>query len=190
MGTRARILVVLGTRPEAIKLAPLIRSLEDDPALEPIVVSTGQHREMLEQVLDFFGIVPDVDLQIMRDGQTLHDVTALVLAGTATAISTFGPDAVMVVGEWSANHASPAALGGKNTQSMHIQIETDIDAHCARASAAGAEVIQATETQFYGDRVYRCRDPEGHIWTVGQTVKAVSRDEAEAITGLKITGWT
>jgi len=102
----------------------------------------------------------------------------------------FDGGAVMVAGEWSANHASPASLGGKNTQSMHIQIETDIDAHCARASAAGAEVIQAPETQFYGDRVYRCRDPEGHIWTVGQTVKAVSRDEAEAITGLKITGWT
>ena len=71
---------------------------------------------------------------------------------------------------------------------MHIQIDTDVDAHCARAKAAGAEVFVEPATQFYGDRTYRCRDLEGHIWTIGQTVAAPSIEEMEAATGLKITG--
>ena len=103
---------------------------------------------------------------------------------------TFGDGSVMVGGEWSADHNSPASIGGKNTQSVHIQIDTNVDAHCARAKAAGAEVFVEPATQFYGDRTYRCRDLEGHIWTIGQTVAVVTREEAEAATGLKITGWT
>jgi len=101
----------------------------------------------------------------------------------------FGDAVVMIGNEWSADHKSPKSIGGKNTQTVHIQIDTDVDAHCARAKAAGGEILMAPETQFYGDRTYRCRDPEGHIWTVGQTVQDVSREEAEAATGLKITGW-
>ena len=80
-------------------------------------------------------------------------------------------------------------MGGKNTQTVHVQIDSDVDAHFARAKAAGAEIMAEPETQFYGDRTYRCRDPEGHIWTVSQTVASVSREEAEAASGLKITGW-
>jgi len=101
----------------------------------------------------------------------------------------FGDAVVMVGREWTEDHKSPKSIGGKNTQSVHISVESDIDAHCERARAAGAEILMEPETQFYGDRTYRCRDPEGHFWTVGQTVKEVSREEAEKITGLKITGW-
>jgi uncharacterized glyoxalase superfamily protein PhnB len=101
----------------------------------------------------------------------------------------FGNAVVMIGNEWSDDHKSPKSIGGKNTQTVHIQIATDLDAHCERARAAGAEVLAEPETQFYGDRTYRCRDLEGHIWTVGQTVAAVTREEAEAATGLKITGW-
>src|SRR3954451_2934173 len=101
----------------------------------------------------------------------------------------FGDGVVMIGNEWSADHKSPRSIGGKNTQTVHIQVATDIDAHCERARAAGAEILMEPATQFYGDRTYRCRDPEGHIWTVGQTVQAVSREEAEAVSGLKIEGW-
>ena len=103
---------------------------------------------------------------------------------------SLGDGLIMVGREWSDDTKSPASLGGKTTQTVHIHIETDIDAHCARAKAAGAEVFAEPETQFYGDRTYRCRDLEGHIWTIGQTVVAVTREEAEAATGLKITGWS
>ena len=109
--------------------------------------------------------------------------------GVAHSEMSYGDCLVMIGNEWSEDHKSPVSIGGKNTQSVHIQVETDIDQHCARARAAGAMISQEPETQFYGDRTYRCRDIEGHIWTVGQTVKAVSREEAEAITGMKITGW-
>ena len=101
----------------------------------------------------------------------------------------FGDTLIMVGQEWDEDHKSPASLGGKNTQSLHIHVDTDIHAHVQRAKAAGADVFVEPEAQFYGDLNYRCRDPEGHIWSVGQTVKAVSREEAEAATGLKITGW-
>ena len=101
----------------------------------------------------------------------------------------FGDAVVMIGNEWSEDHKSPLSVGGKNTQTVHIQIDSDVDAHCARAQAAGFEILMEPATQFYGDRTYRCRDPEGHIWTVAQTVQAVSREEAEAASGLKITGW-
>ena len=101
----------------------------------------------------------------------------------------FGDSYVMIGQEWSAEHKSPKSVGGKNTQTVHVQIDSDVDAHFARAKAAGAEIMAEPETQFYGDRTYRCRDPEGHIWTVSQTVASVSREEAEAASGLKITGW-
>ena len=101
----------------------------------------------------------------------------------------FGDAVVMVGNEWSDDHKSPASIGGKNTQTVHIRIDTDCDAHCERARTAGFEILATPETQFYGDRTYRCRDPEGHIWTVGQAVRQVSREEAEAATGLKIEGW-
>ena len=96
---------------------------------------------------------------------------------------------IMIGGEWSEEIASPASVGGKNTQTVHLHIATDVDAHCERARAAGMQIIMEPQTQFYGDRTYRCRDPEGHIWTVGQTVRQVSREEAEQASGLKIEGW-
>ncbi|WP_430419235.1 VOC family protein [Phenylobacterium sp.] len=101
----------------------------------------------------------------------------------------FGNAAIMIGHEWSEDHKSPSSLGGKNTQTVHIQIDSDVDAHCARARSAGFEILMEPATQFYGDRTYRARDPEGHIWTVAQNVQAVTREEAEVVSGLKITGW-
>jgi uncharacterized glyoxalase superfamily protein PhnB len=99
-------------------------------------------------------------------------------------------DSVIMVGyEWSDDYRSPASIGGKVTQSIHIQVDADIDAHCEGARAAGMQILMAPSDQFYGARTYRCRDPEGHIWTVGQNIRTVSREEAEAASGLKITGW-
>lgn len=108
----------------------------------------------------------------------------------AHAEMSFGDSVVMIGGEWSAQHKSPASIDGFNTQSVHIHLEGDIDAHCERARAAGAEILMEPADQFYGDRTYRCRDPEGHFWTVGAPVRVVSVDEAEAESGLKVVkGW-
>ncbi|OYX33200.1 MAG: glyoxalase, partial [Caulobacterales bacterium 32-69-10] len=84
----------------------------------------------------------------------------------------------------------PASVGGKNTQRVHVHMDDGIDAHCARARAAGAQVIRDPQEEFYGDRAYVVRDLEGHAWTFSQSVRAVSREEAERASGLKIEGWT
>jgi len=103
---------------------------------------------------------------------------------------SFGDSLVMIGNEWTAQHKSPASIDGFNTQTVHIHLDGDIDAHCERARAAGAEILMEPADQFYGDRTYRCRDPEGHFWTVGAPVRTVSQDEAEAESGLKVVkGW-
>ena len=95
----------------------------------------------------------------------------------------FGECLIMIGNEWTDDHKSPASIEGKNTQTVHVHLEEDIDAHCARARKAGAEILMEPETQFYGDRTYRARDPEGHIWTFGQTVKQVSPEEWDKESG-------
>ena len=97
----------------------------------------------------------------------------------------YGDSVVMVGNEWSADHKSPKSVGGKNTQTVHVQLErgADIDAHCERARKAGAEILQEPGTQFYGDRTYRARDAEGHIWTFGVTVQEMTPAEWDKAMG-------
>lgn len=106
--------------------------------------------------------------------------------GLAHSQMTFGNGYIMVGREWADYTVSPANLGGKNTQFLHVRLDEDVDAHCARARAAGAEILQEPTEQFYGDRTYRARDPEGHVWTFAQTVRPFSVEESEKATGLKI----
>lgn len=99
-------------------------------------------------------------------------------------------DAYLVVdSEWSDTAASPASVGGKNTQSVYLRIRGDIDGHCARAREAGAVILQEPQDQFYGERTYRAADIEGHVWTFAQTVKVVPKAEAERLSGFVIDGW-
>jgi uncharacterized glyoxalase superfamily protein PhnB len=97
----------------------------------------------------------------------------------------YGDGLIMIGNEWTGDHKSPASIGGKNTQTVHVHMSMDIDKHCARAREAGAEILQEPADQFYGDRTYRARDPEGHIWTFGQTVKQVTPEEWDRASGLK-----
>ena len=99
---------------------------------------------------------------------------------------TYGDSVVMVGSEWSDDHKSPKSVGGKNTQSVHVQLAEgdDIDAHCAHARNAGASILQEPQTQFYGDRTYRAKDPEGHIWTFGVTVNKMTSDDWDKASGL------
>lgn len=97
----------------------------------------------------------------------------------------YGNSSIMIGNEWSDDHRSPANLGGKNTQTVHVQLGAgeDIDAHCEHARAAGADIIAEPETQFYGDRSYRAKDPEGHIWTFGVTVEEKTAEQWDAAGG-------
>jgi uncharacterized glyoxalase superfamily protein PhnB len=102
---------------------------------------------------------------------------------------SFGDGLIMVGNEWSDDHKSPASIFGKNTQSVHVQLTPehggDIDAHCERARKAGAKILQEPENQFYGDRAYRAVDPEGHIWTFGQTIEILTPEQWDTASGLK-----
>ena len=105
----ARILCVFGTRPEAIKMAPVIRALAGTPALEPVVCVTDQHREMLDQVLEFFDIRPDHRLGVMRDGQSPSEVAARVLQRLPPVLVKVDPAAVLVQGDTTTTLAAALA---------------------------------------------------------------------------------
>lgn len=100
--------------------------------------------------------------------------------------------AISVAGEWEseallgpAKMRSPVSLGGAGSQFLRIAVREPIDEHCQRASAAGAQVTQAPEDQFYGDRTYRALDPEGHVWNFSQKVREVSLSDMQTASGLK-----
>jgi len=107
--SRPRILSIFGTRPEAIKMAPLVNALAADQALESRVAVTAQHREMLDQVLELFEISPHYDLDIMTPGQDLYDVTVQVLLGLRPILVDFKPDLVLVHGDTATTFAASLA---------------------------------------------------------------------------------
>ncbi|PLX33807.1 MAG: UDP-N-acetylglucosamine 2-epimerase (non-hydrolyzing), partial [Clostridiales bacterium] len=94
-----KIISVFGTMPEAIKMAPGVKKLENCPYIDAKVCVTAQHREMLDQVLDLFRIVPDYDLDIMKSGQTLSDITCRVLKGIEEMLQVEKPDMILVHGD-------------------------------------------------------------------------------------------
>jgi len=98
---------------------------------------------------------------------------------------TYGDSVIMIGREWSSDHKSPKSVGGKNTQSVSVQLARgeDIDAHCEHARKAGAEIVQEPTDQFYGDRTYRARDPEGHIWTFSVTLREMTPAEWDKAAG-------
>ena len=98
----------------------------------------------------------------------------------------FGNGLISVAQEWSDIARSPKSCDGRNTQQIHVQLESGIEAHCERSRAAGAIITQELADQFYGDRTYRCLDPEGHLWTFGQTLKELSFAQMEKASGLKL----
>ena len=104
-----KIMLVFGTRPEAIKMCPLVRELKTRPGIQTLVCVTGQHQGMLQQVLDAFGVVPDYNLAIMRERQTLFDITARVLEGMKDVLEKEKPDAVLVHGDTSTTFAAALA---------------------------------------------------------------------------------
>jgi len=109
MNADPRVLVVFGTRPEAIKMCPLIKELQARSGLETRVCVTGQHREMLDQVLQIFGVTPDYDLNVMQQGQSLTDITVRVLRGMEEVLASFSPSLVLVHGDTTTAFAAAVA---------------------------------------------------------------------------------
>ena len=117
-----KIMLVFGTRPEAIKMAPLVKEFQKYPEeFKTIVCVTGQHREMLDQVLQIFDITPDYDLNIMKQGQDLYDVTARVLTGMRDVLKKVQPDVVLVHGDTTTSTASALAAFYQQIPVGHVE---------------------------------------------------------------------
>lgn len=117
-----KIMLVFGTRPEAIKMCPLVKEFQKHPQeFETIVCVTGQHREMLDQVLDIFEVSPDYDLNIMKQGQDLYDVTARVLTGMRDVLKESQPDIVLVHGDTTTSTAAALAAFYQQIPVGHVE---------------------------------------------------------------------
>ena len=120
--TKKKILLVFGTRPEAIKMCPLVKEFQKYPLdFETVVCVTGQHREMLDQVLEIFGVKPDYDLNIMKQGQDLYDVTARVLTGMRDVLDKVKPDVVLVHGDTTTSMAAAMAAFYRQIPVGHVE---------------------------------------------------------------------
>jgi len=116
-----KVLLVFGTRPEAIKMAPLVKAFEKNAFIESKVCVTAQHREMLDQVLDIFDITPDYDLDLMKAGQDLYDITINVLSGMKGVLEDFMPDIVLVHGDTTTTSATSLAAFYQKIKVGHVE---------------------------------------------------------------------
>lgn len=115
------VMLVFGTRPEAIKMCPLVKELKSREGINTVVCVTGQHRQMLDMVLDTFGVVPDYDLSIMKAGQTLFDITTNILNGIGSVLDEVRPDVVLVHGDTSTTFVTALACFYKQIPIGHVE---------------------------------------------------------------------
>ena len=172
-----RIMLVFGTRPEAIKICPLILEMRKRPSLRPIVCVTAQHRQMLDQVLETFGIVPDYDLNIMKDRQTLFDITTGVLDGVKRVLEEVRPDLVLVHGDTSTTFATALACFYLQIPVGHVEagLRTyDIDApypeEFNRQAVGIISKYNFAPTALAAENLKREGKDPATIWVTGNTV--------------------
>lgn len=175
---RKKVMIVFGTRPEAIKMAPLVKEFEKHrDAFEAIVAVTGQHREMLDQVLQLFEIVPDYDLNIMKKGQDLFDVTSRVLLGMRDVLQDSKPDVIFVHGDTTTTTAS--SLAGLYEQIPVAHIEAGLRTYNRYSPWPEEMNRQLTDrlaslhfapTQLSRENLLNENVPEEHITVTGNTV--------------------
>jgi UDP-N-acetylglucosamine 2-epimerase (non-hydrolysing) len=144
------ILVVVGTRPEAIKMAPLVRRLQEKSEFAVTVCSTGQHREMIHQVFRLFSIAPDIDLDVMQPGQTLSELTGRVVSGMDALIREHAPDRVLVHGDTTTTFAATLAAYYQKVPVGHVEAGL----RTRNIYAPWPEEINRKLTDAIADRLY------------------------------------
>lgn len=174
---KKKVMLVFGTRPEAIKMCPLVNELKARPKeFDTVVAVTGQHREMLDQVLHVFGVEPDHDLAIMRSGQTLFDVTCEVLLRLKVVLEEEKPDVVLVHGDTTTSFA--AALACFYLQIPVGHVEAGLRTHDIHSPWPEEFNRQAVDivTEFYfapteasKQNLLEEKKPEDRIWVTGNT---------------------
>lgn len=172
-----KVLTVFGTRPEAIKMAPLAISLAEDPRFDAKVCVTAQHREMLDQVLQLFRIQPDFDLNIMRPGQDLTDVTTAVLQGLKGVLSSFKPDIVLVHGDTTTTFSTTLAAYYHQIPVAHVEaglrtgnLYSPWPEEANRKLTAALAEVHFAPTDTSRQNLLREGIPPDHIIVTGNTV--------------------
>jgi len=172
-----RPLLIYGTRPEAIKMAPIVAASHRNPSLEPIVCVTGQHREMLDQVNEYFGIVPELDLAAMQAGQSLAELTSRILAGIDEALNTLRPDCVVVQGDTTTVLAAALAAFYRKVPVVHVEaglrtgdLSAPFPEEFNRRVATLATAVHCAPTTRAADALRREGVPPTAIHVTGNTV--------------------
>ncbi|MCQ8881315.1 UDP-N-acetylglucosamine 2-epimerase (non-hydrolyzing) [Pseudoalteromonas shioyasakiensis] len=172
-----KVLTVFGTRPEAIKMAPLVLALENDARIEAKVCVTAQHREMLDQVLDLFQIKPDYDLNIMKAGQDLYDITSKILLGLRDVLDEFKPDWVLVHGDTTTTFAASMAAFYKQIKVGHVEaglrtgnLYSPWPEEANRTLTGVLTAKHFAPTQASADNLLREHVPQNTIFVTGNTV--------------------
>lgn len=175
--TAPLIMTVYGTRPEAIKVAPVIKAIEASPHLRSIAVVTGQHREMLDEVNRIFDIVPDHDLDIMQHGQTLSQIMSRVLDGLDPVLQDIRPDAVVVQGDTTTSTAAALAAFYRQIPVVHIEaglrshdISSPFPEEANRKLTSQIAALHLAPTSTSKANLLREAVPEANIVVTGNTV--------------------
>lgn len=173
---KKKVLLVFGTRPEAIKMCPLVNELKKRSSINTVVCVTGQHREMLQQVLDVFQVVPDYDLQIMKQGQTLFDITSEILNKIKAVLEKVKPNVVLVHGDTSTTFATALACFYLQIPVGHVEaglrtynIYSPYPEEFNREAVSLIASYNFAPTQLsYDNLVKEGKDPK-KIWITGNT---------------------
>ncbi|WP_313731369.1 non-hydrolyzing UDP-N-acetylglucosamine 2-epimerase [Cohnella nanjingensis] len=178
-----RVMTIFGVRPEAIKMAPLILELQKYPGqIEPIVCVTAQHRQMLDQVLDVFGIKPDYDLDVMQAGQTLNDISIRVLKGLEPVLREAKPDIVLVHGDTLTTFLASYAAFMQQIQVGHVEAGlrtwnklSPYPEEMNRQLTGVLADAHFAPTNWSADNLRKENKPEDNIYVTGNTVTDVFR---------------
>ena len=172
-----KVLLVFGTRPEAIKMAPVVRALKDSPRIDARVCVTAQHREMLDQVLDLFDITPDFDLDLMKPGQGLFEITSGVLEGLKGVLSDVAPDLVLVHGDTTTTLSAALAAYYQRIPVGHVEaglrtgnIYSPWPEEINRKLAGAITRLHFAPTEKSRQNLLDENTPDGHICVTGNTV--------------------
>lgn len=171
-----KVMLVFGTRPEAIKMCPLVNELKQNSKFETIVCVTGQHREMLQQVLDVFGVIPDYDLEIMKEGQTLYSITTSVLEKIKPILEDEKPDIVLVHGDTSTTFATSLAAFYSGIKVGHVEaglrtydLQSPFPEEYNRQAVAIVSDFNFAPTEQAKNNLLRERRNEDKIFVTGNT---------------------
>ena len=173
----ARVAVVFGTRPEAIKMCPLVRELKKQRGIEVITCVTGQHRELLDGAMGVFGVRADVDLSVMREGQSLSELTSALVSGLDGVFGAYRPDAVMVHGDTCSAFAAALAAFYRGIAVYHVEaglrtydIRSPFPEELYRRAISLVADIHLAPTNTAKENLLSEGVPEQNIFVVGNTV--------------------